>query len=86
MVEASFTGLIRTVLIIIGVFVVVRSIGQMMNAKRNMAEQEHMKDQAEKLKSARKKTAQDLGKTTVIKNGKSASGDIEDVDFEEIKD
>lgn len=86
MVEASFTGLIRTVLIIIGVFVLLRFLGQLMNARRNMDEEKRMKDQADKLKSARKKTAKNLGKTTVMKNGRSASGDIEDVDFEEIND
>ncbi|MDG1331126.1 MAG: hypothetical protein P8P74_02270 [Crocinitomicaceae bacterium] len=86
MVEASFTGLIRTVLIIIGVFIVVRFIGQLMNAKRNMAEEEQMKNRAQKIKKAREKTARNLGKTTVIKNDKSTPGDIEDVDFEEIDD
>ena len=86
MVEASFTGLIRTVLIIIGVFVVVRFLGQMMNAKRNMAEQESMNDREEELRKAREKTARNLGKTTIIKNGKSVSEDIEDVDFEELDD
>lgn len=86
MVEASFTGLIRTVLIIIGVFVVVRFLGQMMNAKRNMAEQESMKDREENLRKAREQTARNLGKTTIIKDGKRNSGDVEDVDFEEITD
>ncbi len=86
MIEASFTGLIRTVLIIIGVFVVVRFLGQMMNAKRNVAEQESMKDREEKLRREREQTARNLGKTTVIKNGKNTSEDVEDVDFEEIPD
>ena len=86
MVEASFTGLIRTVLIIIGVFIVVRFLGQMMNAKRNMAEQEHMKAQENNLKTERERTAKNLGKTSVIKKGGSASNDVEDVDFEEIID
>ena len=84
MVEASFTGLIRTVLILIGVFVVVRFIGQLMNAKRNIAAEEHMKRHADTMKKARERTAKNLGKTNVIKDGKSASGDIEDVDYEEI--
>jgi uncharacterized membrane protein len=86
MVEASFTGLIRTVLIIIGVFVLLRFIGQLMNAKRNMDEEQQMKDRAEKLRKAREKTAKNLGKTTVIKDSRAGSGDVEDVDFEEIDD
>lgn len=84
MVEASFTGLIRTVLIIIGVFIVLRFLGQMMNAKRNMAEQDQMNHNESKLKSERERTAKNLGKTSIIKKGKNSSGDIEDVDFEEI--
>ena len=84
MVEASFPSLIRTILILIGVFVVIRFLGQMMNAKRNMAEQESMKEREENLRKAREQTARNLGKTTILKNGKRNSGDIEDVDFEEI--
>ena len=84
MVEASFPSLIRTILILIGVFVVIRFIGQMMNAKRNMAEQESMKEREENLRKAREQTARNLGKTTILKNGKRNSSDIEDVDFEEI--
>lgn len=86
MVEASFTGLIRTVLILIGVFVIVRFIGQLMNAKRNMAEQADMKNREEKMKKAKEHTARNLGKTTILRKGRNAPGDIEDVDFEEIDD
>lgn len=86
MVEASFTGLIRTVLIIVGVFVVLRFLGQFMNAKRNVAEQDQMKKRENNLKSERERTARNFGKTSILKNGKRASGDIEDVDFEEIDD
>ncbi len=86
MVEASFTGLFRTVLIIIGVFVVVRFLGQLMNTKRNLSEQEQMKSQDEELKSERERMARNFGKTTIIDKGRNTSGDVEDVDFEEIKD
>lgn len=86
MVEASFTGLIRTVLIIVGVFVVLRFLGQLMNARRNAAEQEHMKNRESKLRSERERTAKNFGKTTILKKGNRSSGDIEDVDFEEIDD
>lgn len=51
-----------------------------------MAAEEHMKRHEEKLRKAREKTARNLGKTSVIKDGRSASGDIEDVDFEEVDD
>jgi len=38
-VEASITGLFRTVLIILGAFVLLRFLGQLMMAKRNMEEE-----------------------------------------------
>ena len=86
MVEASFTGVIRIVLIIIGVFVVLRFLGQLMNANRNVDEQNHMKEREEALRREREHKAKNFGKTSVINDGKSSSGDIEDVDFEEIID
>ncbi len=86
MVEASFTGVIRTILIIVGVIVLLRFIGQMMNARRNMAEQDEMNRQAQKLQAERDMKAKNLGKTSVLGNGKSTTGDIQDVDFVEIKD
>ena len=86
MVEASFTGVIRTILIIVGVIVLLRFIGQWMNAKRNMAEEEAMKQQAQKLQAERNLKAKNLGKTSIIGKGKTTSGDIEDVDFVEITD
>jgi type II secretory pathway pseudopilin PulG len=84
MVEASFIGLIRTILIIVGVIVLLRFLGQMMNARRNMAEQEAMNRQSQKLQDERNLKAKNLGKTSILGNGKSTSGDVEDVDFVEI--
>lgn len=86
MVEASFTGLIRTIVIIIGVFVLLRFVGQMMNAKRNMAEQEAMKEAERRLQAERNRKAKNLGKTNIIGKGNNTAGDIEDVDFVEVKD
>jgi len=36
LVEASFTGLVKTILILIGVLVIVRIIGRTLIAKRNL--------------------------------------------------
>ena len=41
----SIPGLLKTVLILIGVFVALRFLGQMMIAKRNLAEQNALKEQ-----------------------------------------
>ncbi len=86
MVEASFTGLIRTVVIVIGAIVILRFIGQLMNAKRNLAEQDELNERERKLKAERERTNRNLGKTTIIDKGNRTSNDVEDVDFEELSD
>lgn len=43
--EASLTGVIRMVFIIIGVLVVLRFVGQLMLAKRNIAEEKELERQ-----------------------------------------
>lgn len=81
-VEASITGLFRTLLIIIGVFVLLRFLGQVMSAKRNMEEERRMNEAQRKFNQEKKRKQQNLGKTTILK--KSTNNDIEDVDFEEL--
>lgn len=82
MIVLSITGLFRTLLIIIGVIVLLRFIGQLMNAKRNMETERKLNAQQRKQNEEIRKTAQNFGKTKIISN--SNSNDIEDVDFEEV--
>ena len=82
-VEASITGLFRMILIIVGVFVLVRFLGQLMNAKRNINEQAADASEREKIKKEREHARQNLGKTNVLGKN-SGSNDVEDVDFEEV--
>ena len=81
-VEASITGLLRTLLIIAGVFVLLRFLGQFMNAKRNMEEERAMNERERKLRDEKKRKQAELGKTKVIR--RSDRTQAEDVDFEEI--
>lgn len=83
MVEASVTGLVRTLLIIIGVFVLLRFLGQLMNAKRNMEEERKLNAQQRKFNQEKETKRKNLGKTSVLKKGQ-ASDNIEDVDYEEM--
>ncbi len=83
MVTASITGLIRTLAIIVGVFVLLRFLGQLMNAKRNMEEERAMNERQRKFNEAKRKTAQNLGRTNVLK--KTDSSNAEDVDYEEVE-
>jgi hypothetical protein len=83
-VAASVTGLIRTLLIIIGVFVLLRFLGQLMNAKRNMEEERALNERERKLREEKARKKKNLGKTNVI--GKNKGGvSAEDVDFEEVE-
>ena len=83
MLEASVTGLIRTLLIIIGVFVLLRFLGQLMNAKRNMEEERKLNAQQRKLNQEKERKRKNLGKTSILKRFQD-SDNIEDVDHEEM--
>jgi hypothetical protein len=89
-VEASITGLFRTVLIILGAFVLLRFLGQLMMAKRNMEEERKINERQRAFDKERFEKMKKFGKTTVLnenkvskKNGLNDSK-IEDVDFEVI--
>lgn len=82
MITASVTGLVRTLLIIVGVFVVIRFLGQLMSAKRNIEEERQFKDQQNQFEEAKKKTSKNIGKTRIV--NRTDSGNVEDVDFEEV--
>lgn len=71
---------LRTVLIIIGVLVIVRFIGKLMNAKRNLGEQERHNRQREAYRREKEETQKNLGKVTILRGRKEA----EDVDYEEV--
>lgn len=83
MVEASVTGLIRTLLIIVGVIVLLRFLGQLMTAKRNMEEERKLNERQRRFDQEKEQKRKNLGKTSILRKG-SASSDIEDVDFEEM--
>lgn len=89
-VEASITGIFRTILIVVGAIVLLRFIGQLMIAKRNMEEERHQSQRQRTAEKERSDKLKNFGKTNII--SKSAKGkapsskqsNVEDVDFEEI--
>lgn len=86
MVLLSVTGLFRTLLIIIGVFVLLRFIGQLMQAKRNVEAEcrdNHARRESDR---ARHESQRNFGKTTISKIGKSKYRDEDYTDFEELPD
>lgn len=87
-VEASFTGVIRTILIIIGAIVVLRFLGQLMEAKRQINAQNQMKEAERKYRKEYEEKVKSFGKVKILgktsKNQKSKDIDYEDVDFKEV--
>jgi hypothetical protein len=84
MVLLSVTGFLRTLLIIIGVFVLLRFLGQLMRAKRNI-EAERLDNAARREEAARKEESKrNLGKTTITQIGKTRYKDEDYTDYEEI--
>jgi hypothetical protein len=86
MVLLSATGLFRTLLIIIGVFVLLRIIGRLMIAKRNVAEHNEVQRKQNAANQMEREAERNFGKTTISKIGKSSKKDGDFVDFEEIKE
>jgi hypothetical protein len=83
--EASVAGVLKTALILIGALVLLRFLGRVMIAKRNLDEERQMLDRERKFQRERSEKLRDFGKVTV--SGKQTRGkttDAEDVDFEEI--
>jgi sensor domain CHASE-containing protein len=77
----SISGLFKTLLIIIGVFVALRFVGQLMIAKRNISEQNALQEKRNKFNQQKKFVEKNMGKISI---SKKQSAKAEDVDYEEI--
>jgi hypothetical protein len=88
-VEASIVGIFKTVLLILGAFVLLRFLGQLMIAKRNMEEERQLNKKQRDVEAERNQKLKNFGKTSIL-NAKKKSptkkeGDfIQDVDYEEM--
>lgn len=80
----SITGLVRTLLIIIAVIVILRFLGQLMNAKRNRDAEKQLERQQRKEAEERKNYERNKGKISISKSSKDDFA--EDADFEEIRE
>ncbi len=77
----SIPGLLKTVLILIGVFVALRFLGQMMIAKRNLAEQNALRERKVQLSKEKAFVEKNTGKISI---SKKADRSAEDIEFEEV--
>lgn len=86
LVEASISGFFRTVLILIGVFVLLRFLGRLIQAKRNIeAERIDIEKQREYLKK-KERIQRDFGKTKIVsKTNTTTKSNFEDVDYEPVE-
>jgi hypothetical protein len=77
----SISGLFKTVLILIGVFVALRFLGQMMIAKRNIAEQNQLKANQARIRKEKEFVEKNKGKISI---SRKSNPHAEDVDYEEV--
>lgn len=68
---------------LIGAFVALRFIGQLMMTKRNLDEEKRIKQADKKFRKEKEEKYKSFGKTTIISNSK-VKGDVKDVDHEEL--
>lgn len=89
-VEASVTGIFRTILIIVGTLALLRFIGRLMIAKRNLEEEKSALRSQKKQEKELEKLRKQFGKTDIINESSNSvkpkinPNKVEDVDFEEI--
>lgn len=77
----SISGLFKTLLILIGVFVLLRFIGQLMIARRNIAEQNELNRQKLHYEKQKQFVEKNKGKISISKSTTKA----EDTDYEMIE-
>ena len=82
MIEASIVGVIKTVLIILGFFVILKFFGKVLILKRNLAEEERFIKEKKKQEAKKKYINKNLGKTTILKSRQNM--DVQDVEHEEL--
>ena len=86
-VTASITGLFKTILIILGAFVLLRFVGQVMMAKRNMEEERRLNRNKRNFEDERAQKLKNFGKVTISGlsgKGRRQQDDAEDAEYEEI--
>ncbi len=83
MMVLSISGLFKTILLIIGAFVLLRFIGQLMIAKRNIDEEKKLNDLQDKIKKQKEFVERNTGKIKISKNS-SSKDESSYVEYEEI--
>jgi hypothetical protein len=82
--ESGVVNLFKTILILIGCFVLLRFIGQLMRAKNDLAEEKRLVALEKELLKERNQKLKTFGKVSVSKA--KSKGAIQDIDYEEVID
>ena len=82
-VTASISGVLKTILMLLGAMVVLKYLGQLMIAKRNIAEQSKFREEQDKIQKQKAHFERNKGKISILRN--VTPGNVKDVDYEEIK-
>lgn len=87
LVTASITGLFKTILIILGAFVLLRFLGQVIMAKRNLDEERRLNKNRRDFEEERAQKLKNFGKVNISgpsEKSRNYTTDAEDADYEEI--
>lgn len=77
---------LRNILIIIGIFFLLKYLGQILKTKRAIKSQKEEEMEREKIRKQKEFVRANSGKTFVVpKNSENRIGEVEDVDYEEVK-
>ena len=82
-VTASVSGVLKTILMLLGAMVVLKYLGQLMVAKRNIAEQSRFREEQDKIQKQKSHFEQNKGKISIVRNVNLSN--VKDVDYEEMK-
>lgn len=82
-VTASISGVLKTILMLLGAMVVLKYLGQLMVAKRNIAEQNKFRAEQDKIQKQKAHFERNKGKISILRN--DTLGNVKDVDYEEVK-
>lgn len=82
----SISGLFKTLLIIGGVLFLLQVFGKFAQARRNIADQQRMRNEEEAARKMREQSQKNFGKTTISKLEKNKYSDGDFVDYEEVQE
>jgi hypothetical protein len=82
----SLTGVLKIGLIILGVMFLLKIMGNISQARRNVADQDRMRREEEAARQTVETAKKNYGKTTISKIDESSKNSGGFVDFEEVQD